>query len=72
MKGERKNGEERGGTGIWNYESVMATIPSDHKCGIMCYYVMSCNYFLSVTIYVLYNYVQFSWSSVAHRVVSPS
>ena len=40
-------------------------------CGIMCYYVMSCNYFLSVTIYVLYNYVQFSWSSVAHRVVSP-
>ena len=39
----------------------------------MCYYVMSCNYFLSVTIYVLYNYVQLSsWSSVAHRVVSPS
>ena len=30
-KGERKNGEERGGTGVWNYESVMATVPSDHK-----------------------------------------
>ena len=63
--GEEEEGGEEGAVGGGDREE-------SEECGIMCYYVMSCNYFLSVTIYVLYNYVQFSWSSVAHRVVSPS